>query len=126
VRGEVDLDAFMVCAAHARPKMDVDAEHLSKIWKIDLETAQRTLEVTTQRQKNTPLGTLTTNYSTNNRMLRYKRIDKHFFMDIFLATKNVKKGGSHPGGIRVASYLSPTRDLYMLSQRRIRVKYSRR
>jgi hypothetical protein len=31
VRGEVDLDAFMVSAAHARPKMDVDAEHLSKI-----------------------------------------------------------------------------------------------
>lgn len=45
--GEVDLDAYMVSAAHAQPKMDVDAEHLSKIWKIDVETAQRTLEVTT-------------------------------------------------------------------------------
>jgi hypothetical protein len=85
--GEVDLDAYMVSAAHARPRMDVDAEHLSKIWRIDLESAQRTLEVTTQRRKNTPLESLTRNYSTNDRMLRYKRINELFFIDTFFATQ---------------------------------------
>jgi hypothetical protein len=66
MRGELDLDSYMVSAAQARPKMDVDAKHLSKIWRIDLETAQRTLEVTSQRRNNTPLGTLSRNYSIND------------------------------------------------------------
>jgi hypothetical protein len=98
LKGEVDLDAYMVSAAHKRPKIDVDAEHLSKIWRIDLQTAQRTLEVTSQRRKNTPLESLTRNYSTNDRMLRYKRIDEHFFMDTFFATKDAKKGGKSSRG----------------------------
>jgi hypothetical protein len=93
--GEIDLDSIMVCATHARPRMDVDALHLSKIWKIDLDTAKRTLEVTTQRRKNTPLGALTKNYSTNDRMLRYKRIQENFFMDTFFATS---KGGKASRG----------------------------
>jgi hypothetical protein len=69
LQGEVDLDTYMVSAAHTRPKIDVDAEHLSMIWRIDLQTAQRTLEGMSQQRKNTPLETLTHNYSTNGRML---------------------------------------------------------
>jgi hypothetical protein len=98
VSGKVYLDAYMVSAVHARPKMDVDAEHLSKIWRIDLETAQRTLEVTSQLKEHAPLTTLPRNYSTNDRMLRYKRINEHFFMDTFFATKNAKKGGKSSRG----------------------------
>jgi hypothetical protein len=59
---------------------------------------KRTLEVTSQCRKNTPLGMLSRNYSTNDRMLQYKRIHQQFFMDTFFATKNVKKGGKSSRG----------------------------
>jgi hypothetical protein len=98
LQGEVYLDAYMVSAAHKRPKIDMDAEHSTKIWRIDLQTAQRTLEMMSQQRKNTPLETLTHNYSTNDCMLRYKRIDEHFFMDTFFATKDAKKGGKSSRG----------------------------
>ena len=88
INGQLDLDAVMASAAHARPRMDVDAEHLSKVWRIDLESAKRTLGVTTQLQKHTTNPSLARNYSTNDRMLRYKRINEHFFMDTFFARKS--------------------------------------
>ena len=89
--GQVDLDEIMVSATHANPRKGVDAEHLSKIWRIDLETARRTLEVTTQRSNRVDNPTLSRNYGTNDRMLRYKRLDEYFFMDTFFATKKAGK-----------------------------------
>jgi hypothetical protein len=44
-QGTIDLDEIMVSAAHAGNPKGVDPSHLSKIWKIDLKTAERTLEV---------------------------------------------------------------------------------
>ena len=59
-------------------KTDIKASHLSKIWGIDIETARRTLKVTTQlRQQDT--GSLSRNFSTNDHMLRYKQINCAFF-----------------------------------------------
>lgn len=81
----------MVSDAHARPRMEVNAEHLAKVWRIDVESAKRTLDVTTQHRKNTATPTLARNYSTNDRMLRYKRITEHFFMDTFFATQKAGK-----------------------------------
>ena len=46
--GTIDSDQFMSSAAHARPRRTVTAEKLSKLWRIDLPTARRTLEVTSQ------------------------------------------------------------------------------
>jgi hypothetical protein len=46
-QGTIDLDEIMVSAAHARRPKGVKAEHLSKIWKIDLEDAERALGITT-------------------------------------------------------------------------------
>jgi len=89
--GEIDLDDIMVSAAHANPCKDVDAEHLSKIWRIDLEMAQHTLDVTTQQRTHTANPSLSKNYSTSDGMLRYKRINEHFFMDTFFATKKAGK-----------------------------------
>ena len=40
-KGEIDLDAIMISAAHAGKSKGVDPAHLSKIWKIDLKTAER-------------------------------------------------------------------------------------
>jgi uncharacterized protein (DUF342 family) len=50
-KGEVDLDEIMVSAAHAGKPKGIDAEHLSKIWRIDLKTAKRTLDITSQNSK---------------------------------------------------------------------------
>ena len=80
---EVLLDNFMASTTQAK--------HRSKIWRISHEDAQRTIDVTTQMSTQTDDPTLSRNYSTNDRMLRYKRIkDLFFFMDTFFATK---KGG---------------------------------
>ena len=50
--GEADLDSylhdFMASAAHASPRGGVTAEHLSKAWRVDLETAEKTLGITSQ------------------------------------------------------------------------------
>jgi hypothetical protein len=90
-KGDLDLDEIMVSAAHAGKSKGIDAAHLSKIWKIDLKAAERTLDVTTQNSKRTDDPTLSRNYGTNDRMLRYKRIDEYFFMDTFFATKKAGK-----------------------------------
>jgi hypothetical protein len=93
--GNIDLDAMMASAAHAFPRKDVDAAHLSKIWRIDIESAKRTLDITTQHRKHQAVPSLSRNYATNDRMLRYKRINEHFFMDTFFATR--KAGESSRG-----------------------------
>ena len=91
VSGEIDLDKVMASATSATNKNKIDAQHLAKIWRIDYETAKRTLDVTTQNRGHTTNPDLTRNYSTNDRMLRYRRINEHFFMDTFFATKAAGK-----------------------------------
>ena len=90
-----DLDAFMAAAMDAGRAKGVDPEHLSKIWRISWDDAKRTIDVTTQNSVRTQDPTLSRNYGTNDRMLRYKRINTHFFMDTFFATK---KGGKSSRG----------------------------
>jgi hypothetical protein len=91
MRGEIDLDEHFVSAAHAKRHGGVDAGHLSKVWRIDVESAERTLGVTTQQSQRTDNPKLSRNYGTNDRMLRYKRIHEYFFMDTFFATKKAGK-----------------------------------
>ena len=87
---EVLLDNLMASTAQAGKFRGVDPKHLSKIWRICHEDSQRTIDVTTQMSIRTDDPVLSRNYSTNERMLRYKRIKDLFFMDTFFATK---KGG---------------------------------
>ena len=58
---------------------------------INLETAERTLDVTSQHCQRKDDTKLSRNFSTNDRMLRYKRVKDYFFMDTFFATKKAKK-----------------------------------
>ena len=44
---------FCAGAAHAEPPKGISAQSLSKIWRIDLDTAKKTLDVTTQKCKRT-------------------------------------------------------------------------
>ena len=87
---EVLLGNIMASTAQTGKTRGVGPKHLSKIWRISHEDAQRTIDVTTQMSTRTDDPTLSRNYSTNDRMLRYKRIKYFFFMDTFFATK---KGG---------------------------------
>ena len=77
---KVLLDNFMASTAQAGKTRGVDPKHLSKIWRISHEDAQRTIDVTTQMSTRTDDPTLSRNYSTNDRMLRYKRIKDFFFI----------------------------------------------
>ena len=84
--GEINLDDFMVSATDARISKSLQADHLSKVWRIDRETAQKTLNITSQNCVRKPSTNLSRNYATNDKMLRYKRINEYFFMDTFYAT----------------------------------------
>ena len=88
---DIELDALMVCSTQAVSTVGVSPEHLSKVWRIDLNTAKRTIDVTTQLYVRTEGATTSRNYSTNDRMLRYKRIHQHFFTDTFFATSKARK-----------------------------------
>ena len=61
----------------------VTPERLSKIWSIDIETAKKTIGLTSQHVNHVDSDHLKRRYSTNDKMLRYKRIRSHFFMDTF-------------------------------------------
>ena len=92
---EILLDNFMASTTQAGNTRGVNPKHLSKIWRISHEDAQRTIDVTTQMSIRTDDSSLSKNYSTNVRMLRYKRIKDFFFMGTFFATK---KGGQSSRG----------------------------
>ena len=91
VTGQINLDNIMTSATHARKPRGIDAAHLSKAWRIDLDAAERTLEVTSQLSRRSDDPKLSRNYGTNDRMLRYKRITEWFFMDTFFATRKAGK-----------------------------------
>ena len=63
---------------------------LSKIWRIPIEQAEKTLGVTTQLNRQDADSSLARNFGTNDRMLRYKRIKSHFFTDTFFVTGKAK------------------------------------
>ena len=79
--------ANVSAATNLRSK-GVSSDHLTKIWSIDKEAAERTINYTTQLRKHDTDGGLSRHFSTNDQMLRYKRIDSVLFTDTFHA-----KGG---------------------------------
>ena len=57
------------------------AETLAKNWNIPLERARRTIEVTTQKGIRSRPSMLTQRFKTNDRMLRYNRLNTNMFTD---------------------------------------------
>src|SRR5210317_1924766 len=93
--GEIDFDDIMASATYAKPSRGTTASHLSKIWKIDMKAAERTVEATTQLKKHSEDPSMSRNFGTNDRMLLYRRINQFFYMDTFFATL---KGGKSSWG----------------------------
>eukprot|EP00957_Ditylum_brightwellii_P206283 15347688-Ditylum_brightwellii.AAC.2 len=82
----IDLDDYLVSLAHANSNVGMDEKHLSKIWRINPEAAKETLNVTTQKRNHVDNPNLARNCSTNDKILKYKRINCYFFMAIFFVT----------------------------------------
>ena len=78
-------------AAHAESPKGITAEHLRKVWRISEEVAQRTLDVTTQLNKQDADTSLSYRFGTNNRSLWYKRISSLFYNDIFFSKQVISK-----------------------------------
>ena len=90
-----DLFKTKVSVAHTEPLKGVTAQHLSKVWIIDIDLVKRMLDVTTKRCKHDTGNPLVLNHSTNDRMLRYRHINTHFFTDTFFVTKKAKSSRNH-------------------------------
>ena len=72
-------------AAVRTSSIGVSPEHLSKVWGLYVETVRKTIDITSQYCRHDHPDHLRRQYSTNDWMLRYKRINTHFFMDYFTA-----------------------------------------
>ena len=84
-----DVDSS-VMAAHAKRSQGVSKEHLSKIWKISIDEAAKTIDGTSQNRVHTSDPKIAKSYGTNDRKLRYERLNEYFYMDTLIATS---KGG---------------------------------
>ena len=73
VGGFSDEFTASVCATHAEKPKGVTSELLKNIWRIDDSTVKRTIEITTQLNRQDVNSKLSQNFGTNDRMLRYRR-----------------------------------------------------
>ena len=83
----IDIEAAV---ADGKVSGGVSKEHLAKVWRINEEEARRTLQVTSQLNKQDASSSLSRDFGTNDRMLRYRRLNSTFFMDTFFVTKKAK------------------------------------
>ena len=51
IQAMLEADGYMASAAHASPRKNISADQLSTVWKIDRDSAQRILDVTSQHCK---------------------------------------------------------------------------
>ena len=79
-----------ISAVTAGNTTGVSAAHLSKIFRISHDEAERTLDATSQLNCQDANSSLARNFGTNDRMLRYRRIDSIFFTDTLYVTAKAK------------------------------------
>ena len=75
---------------HAKPWKGISVDNLRKVWYIDMESSQKTLNMTTQRVVRTDNSILTSNFVTGGRMIRYKFI-QFFFNGSFICNEEIWK-----------------------------------
>ena len=74
----------------------VDASTLARRWKIPLDLAKKTIQVTTQRSvRQNPDRKHEVRFPTNDRMLRYPRLPYDLFTDTLLATTKSARGNKY-------------------------------
>ena len=90
-----DFDHKVVGGIQAGKPTGVSSEFLSKIWHISPELAEKTLQQTSQLYRHGQDNILSKRYPTNDRMLRYRRINSQFFTDTFFVTAKGKSTRGH-------------------------------
>ena len=93
---------FLKCATHTVSGLSqhnkrniIDHHRLAKNWKIGPEMAKKTLKVTTQRGIRTMLApTLDCRFKTNDKMLRYSRLNTNMYTDTMFASKVSLRGNT--------------------------------
>ena len=85
---ETKVDSMMSNQRHST----VNAEELSRKWGIGLETAKKTLKVTTQFGIRHALHPLRRRYRTDPMSLRYRRLRSTFYTDTLVSKVTSLKG----------------------------------
>ena len=84
-----------ISSAKAGQSNSISPTFLSKIWSINESQAKGAIDSNTHLNKQSGETSLSRHFSTNDRMLRYKRITSLFFTDTFFAKGEAK---SHKRG----------------------------
>jgi hypothetical protein len=74
---------FKASTAQAGQQRGLTIKFLSKVWRISLDKATHTLQVTTWLNKQDAHSGFPRHFSDNDQMLRYKRINHLFYIDTF-------------------------------------------
>jgi hypothetical protein len=82
-----------------KPK-GVSKSTLSKLWNISEKLADGVINNTTQFNRQNADNSLSRNFSTNDRMLRYKRINSTFFTDTMFVTDRAKSTCNNKGRVK--------------------------
>jgi hypothetical protein len=105
LKSNVNVSNANVSGVKSSAKMNkVDAEALSQKWGIGIESARRTIRVSTQRGVRTVLHpALSRRFRTNDRQLRYRRLRSDVFTDT-LITNVISKRMNRYAQVFVTSY----------------------
>ncbi len=79
------LECEVMSVVTSSKQKGISKEKLAKIWVVDESLAEGALEKNTQLCKHHADNSLSRQFSTNDRMLRYKRLKSVFFTDTLLA-----------------------------------------
>ena len=94
----------------------IKPEELAKVFRIDRQTANRTLNSTTQYLKRTKSPSLHRRYTSNDRMLRYNHIREYFYMDTMFASK--KSGATTRGNTCLQLFVTDKGFVYVCPLKR--------
>ncbi len=79
-----------VSSTIASPSKGITSKSLAKMWCINEVQAQAVIDSSTQLNRQSADNSLSRNFSTNDRMLRYRRLHSVFFTDTMFVTKQAK------------------------------------
>ena len=91
-----DVDAInaSINAVHADKSSGMSPKLLSKLWCVPENLARGAVDQSTQLCRHNADNTLSRNLSTNDRMLRYRRLQSVFFTDTLFALKHKSTRGN--------------------------------
>ena len=110
-----DVSTTFVSASHAENPTCLTPDILAKVWRIYNATAKRTINVTTQLARLDVNSSLSQNFVTKDRMLRYRRIASFFYTYCFFVTKKrVQRKAMSTCGFTCMRLFVPEKDMFSL------------